>query len=102
MSKYRRSKIELYVDVLRAILNGRKSPSRIVYAANLSYDRVIRCINFLEEQGLVQKLDEVKKGYTATDRGREIVQYFDEIETKLFYKKNTVSNISIHYPRLTV
>ncbi|MFH0897349.1 MAG: winged helix-turn-helix domain-containing protein [Candidatus Bathyarchaeota archaeon] len=101
MSKYRRSKIELYVDILRAICNGRKSPSRMVYAANLSYDRVIRCVNFLEEQGLVEKIDENKKGYAITERGKAIVQYFEEIETSLFYKKKTFSNINVHYNRLT-
>jgi predicted transcriptional regulator len=41
-SAYRRSRIELYVDILHAITNGRESPARIVYAANLSYDRVVK------------------------------------------------------------
>jgi len=73
----------------------------MVYAANLSYDRVIRCVNFLEEQGLVEKVEGDRKGYVVTDRGKEVVQYFDEVETSLFYKKKTFSNINIHYPKLT-
>ena len=98
MPKYRRSRIELYVDVLMAIYNGRRSPSRIVYAANLSYDRVMKCINFLEEQGLVLKAeDEKRKSYTVTDRGKEVIKYFNEIETALFYKKKAFSNINIHF-----
>jgi len=98
MTTYRRSKIELYIDVLRAVYNGRGSPSRIVYAANLSYDRVIRCIDFLEEQGLLQRIEEEKKKrYMATERGKEVIQYFSEVETSLFYKKKTFSNVSVHF-----
>jgi predicted transcriptional regulator len=50
---YRRSRLELYLDVLKAIHQGRQAPSRVVYAANLSYDRVINCINFLIDQNLI-------------------------------------------------
>ncbi|MCJ7608544.1 winged helix-turn-helix domain-containing protein [Candidatus Bathyarchaeota archaeon] len=51
----RRSQMELQVEVLHAIYRGRDSPSRIVYAANLSYDRVLKCIRFLEERSLIAK-----------------------------------------------
>ena len=53
------------------------------------------------EQGLVLKIDSKKKGYTATERGREVVQYFNKVETTLFYKKKTFSNINVHYNNLT-
>lgn len=95
---YRRSRIELYVDVLRAIYNGRVSPSRIVYAANLSYDRVVRCLKFLEDQDLVQKVEGIKKKrYRITERGCEVIKYFNEVETYLFHKKKIFSNVNIHY-----
>jgi predicted transcriptional regulator len=100
MPNYRRSRIELYVDVLRAICNGRRSPSRVVYAANLSYDRVIKCIDFLLDQGLVKRVDEEdRKRYVVTERGQEVVRYFDEIESALFYKKKAISNVNIHFAR---
>ena len=91
MSKYKRSRIELHIDVLRAIKNGRKSPTRIVYAANLSYDRVIRCISFLEEQNLVHKIADKKKIYEVTEKGLEVLKYFDEIEDSLFDTKKKAS-----------
>jgi predicted transcriptional regulator len=98
--RYRRSRIELYADVMRAIANGRETPARIVYAANLSYDRVVKCLNFLEEQSLVEKLpDPKKKRYAVTDRGMEVIRYFGMVETALFYRKKTVSSLKIHYPR---
>ena len=78
---YRRSRFELYLDVLKAIYNGRRAPSRVVYAANLSYDRVMNCINFLIEQNLVQRIEGInKKRYTITDRGKNVINYFSEIE----------------------
>jgi predicted transcriptional regulator len=98
MPNFRRSKIELYVDVLRAVYNGRRSPSRVVYAANLSYDRVMKCIDFLLEQGLVKRIDEEeRKRYVVTERGKEVVRYFDEVESALFYRKKAISNVNIHY-----
>jgi predicted transcriptional regulator len=78
---YRRSRLELNLDVLKAIYNGRQAPSRVVYAANLSYDRVINCIEFLVKQHLVQRIEGIpKKRYTITDRGKNVVNYFSEIE----------------------
>ena len=98
---YRRSRIELYVDVLRAIANGRESPARIVYAANLSYDRVVRSLNFLAEQELVIKnIEGKKKRYAITEKGMDVVRYFNEVETAIFYKKKAISNLSIHFPRM--
>lgn len=97
MVTYRRSRIELLVDVLRAIYKGRRSPSRVVYAARLSYDRVVKYITFLEEQGLVQRLEGQKKRYEITGRGADVIKYFDEIETNLFYKKPVVSKIKINF-----
>jgi predicted transcriptional regulator len=33
----RRSKLEIYVDILQEIMNGTVIPTRIMYAANLSW-----------------------------------------------------------------
>lgn len=98
-SAYRRSRIELYVDILQAIANGRESPAKIVYAANLSYDRVIKCLNFLEEQNLVQRVENAKKKrrYSITSKGMDVIRYFTEVQSALFYKKKTFSNISVHF-----
>jgi len=86
MDKHRRSRAELNIDVLRAINNGRKSPSRIVCAANLSYDRVMRRIDFLINQNLVERITGDRKSYSITQKGREILHYFDEIESIIYDK----------------
>lgn len=87
---YRRSRLELNLDVLKAIYNGRQAPSRVVYAANLSYDRVMNCIEFLVEQNLVQRIEGItKKRYTITDRGKNVVNYFSEIEKLMGQTKHS-------------
>jgi len=100
-SAYRRSRIELYVDILQAIANGRESPAKVVYAANLSYDRVIKCIAFLEEQNLVQRTENAnkKRRYKITPKGMEVVRYFTEVQSALFYKKKAFSNINVHFTK---
>ena len=83
MKTYRRSRLELYLDVLKAIGRGQQSPSRIVYAANLSYDRVIRCINFLEERGLVQTVEHTKRRFCITENGNDVLRYFESLKNKM-------------------
>jgi len=92
--------MELHVDVLQAIANGRESPARIVYAANLSYDRVVKCLNFLEEQNLIQRIENIKKRrYKVTSKGMDVIRYFTQVQSALFYKKKTISNINVHFTR---
>jgi predicted transcriptional regulator len=99
-SAYRRSRVELYVDVLHAIANGRESPAKIVYAANLSYDRVIKCLDFLEEQSLIQRSSNTKKRrYRIVSKGMDVLRYFGEVQTALFYKNKTINNVNIHYTK---
>lgn len=97
--RYKRSRIELYVDILRAICDGRVSPSRIVYAANLSYDRVIRCIDFLEEKKLIQRINDEKKEYETTEKGREVIQYFDAVQYNFGDRKKISSYVNVPYVR---
>ena len=97
---YRRSRVELYVDILQAIANGRQSPARVVYAANLSYDRVVKCLEFLEDQGLIQQnADTMKKRFRITSKGMDVVRYFGEVQNALFYKNKMISNVNIHYAK---
>jgi predicted transcriptional regulator len=87
----RRSKLELYVDVLRAVVNGTHAPLRIGYAANLSYDRVMKCLEFLEERDLVKKVEENgKKRFIPTEAGVSVVRYFNEVERAIYRKRNIV------------
>jgi predicted transcriptional regulator len=94
---HRRSRIELYVDILQAIAKGRRSPAKIVYAANLSYDRVVKHVGFLKDQNLIEGIDGTKNRYQITEKGVDIIRYFQEIESALFSQKRTYATINVHF-----
>ena len=93
---HRRSRIELYVDILQAISKGRQSPSKIVYAANFSYDRVVKHVGFLKEQQLIKGIDGMKDRYQITEKGVDVIRYFSEIESAFFLQKKTFATINVH------
>ena len=51
----RRSKLEIYLDVLWIIKNGTKKPTRIMYGANLSWKPLMKNLEFMIKQGLLRK-----------------------------------------------
>jgi len=78
-----RSKTRIYADILNSIMKhgGKSGPTRILYGANLSYDRLMRHLGQLIELGLVQ---EEKEGdevvFKLTDKGRAFVLEFIKVE----------------------
>jgi len=78
-----RSKARIYADILNSILKqgGRSGPTRILYGANLSYDRLMKHLSQLIELGLVA--EENKNGesvFKLTDKGRTFVLEFVKVE----------------------
>ena len=78
-----RSKARIYADILNPILKhgGRSGPTRILYGANLSYDRLMKHLGQLIELGLVgeEKVDG-ESVFKLTDRGRAFVLEFIKVE----------------------
>ena len=78
-----RSKTRIYADILNSIMKhgGKSGPTRILYGANLSYDRLMKHLSQLIELGLVQ---EEKEGdevvFKLTDKGRAFVLEFIKVE----------------------
>ena len=80
----RRSKLEIYLDVIWAIKSGISKPTRIMYEANLSWKPLQRILGSMIEQELIQEID-VKKGkdkrthtlYEVTQKGENIIHYFN-------------------------
>jgi predicted transcriptional regulator len=78
-----RSRARIYADILNSILKhgGRSGPTRILYSANLSYDRLMKHLGQLKELGLVE---EERSGgesvYKLSDKGRAFVLEFVEVE----------------------
>jgi len=78
-----RSRTRIYADILNSILKrgGRSGPTRILYGANLSYDRLMKHLGQLKELGLVdeERLDD-ESVYKLTDKGRAFVLEFVKVE----------------------
>ena len=73
---YKRSKLELYLEVLDAINKGTRKPTRIMYRTNLSWKPLMEILDSLREQRLITS---EKKGsstiYQITDKGKNVLEY---------------------------
>jgi len=79
-----RSRIELCVDILKAMAEGNRKPTRIMYKANSYWLKLEECLSLLGERGLIKSLVE-NQGvrYEVTERGREALNYFGKMESAL-------------------
>jgi len=78
-----RSKIRIYVDILASIMRhgGKSRPTRILYGANLSYDRLMKHLGQLIELGLVEEEKENDAVvYKLTEKGRAFLVEFIKVE----------------------
>ena len=82
--KNRRSKLEIYLEVLKVIKEGTTKPTRIMYGANLSWKMVQGVLNSMVDQDLIEEIDRSKsrdkrtnKVYQVTTKGVSVIRYFD-------------------------
>jgi predicted transcriptional regulator len=80
----RRSKLEIYLDVLKVIKEGTKKPTRIMYGANLSWKLLQGILGSMVSQGLIEEIDasdsrdkRTTKVYEITSKGDSVIRYFD-------------------------
>jgi predicted transcriptional regulator len=75
----KRSRIEIYLDVLQAIKKGVNKPTRIMYHANLSWKPLMQVINAMIEQNLITSI-KIRNHvfYKITEKGMNILNYFHE------------------------
>jgi len=95
----RRSKMEIYLDILRVTSEGNSKPTHIMYRANLSWERLKKYLVFLDNQDLItsaERSDGIR--YGITEKGREVLKYFRKIEGMLYQKRKVLpSEIVVHY-----
>ncbi len=87
MSKKRayRSKMRILADMMRAIqVEGEEGagPTKILYAANLSHDRLTQYLDELVEKELIDERnqDESNRSYVLTEKGREFLREYIRVE----------------------
>jgi predicted transcriptional regulator len=75
----KRAKLEIYLDVLRAIKKGTNKPTRIMYKTNLSWKPLTKVLDSLVEQGLITAKKEGNHSvYDITEKGQNILRYFSK------------------------
>ncbi|MFQ5969646.1 MAG: winged helix-turn-helix domain-containing protein [Nitrososphaerales archaeon] len=81
----RRSRLEIYMDVLVALLDGPKNPTKLMYATNLSWVPVQECLNVLINRGLVQESRRSyrRRIYTLTQTGSEMIGRYKDFLKEL-------------------
>ena len=77
----RRSQLEIRLNILSAVRDGVDKPTRIMYAANMSWKPVQRILSHLVEQGLLEvrintESRQSKRRYVLTDKGANVLDYF--------------------------
>jgi len=81
LPKYR-SQMRIYVDIMRVIQreNNRAKPTRILYGANLSHDRLLKYLEELKTLGVIEETDGDERLYNLTQKGIEFLNEFIRIE----------------------
>lgn len=81
----RRSRLEIYLDVLGIVKNGTRKPTRIMYGANLSWKTLRRILRSMVSQGLIEEVDardsrdkRTHKHYELTQKGENVIRYFNQ------------------------
>ena len=81
-AKYR-SQFRIYVDVMQVIQRegNQAKPTRILYGANLSHDRLVRYLDELKGLGVIQESGTEDKVYSLTQKGIEFMNNFRRVES---------------------
>ena len=79
----RRSRFEICLEVLRAINKGVRKPTRIMYAANLSWRPLQKLLESMVSGGFINKMEaknnkNSKYYYDITKRGLNVLNYLDK------------------------
>jgi len=79
MNMIKRSRLEIYLDILQTIRSGVQKPTRIMYSTNLSWNPLQEILDSLISQGLIEMREEGnRKRYEITEKGRTALKYFNQ------------------------
>lgn len=76
--KERRTKLEIYYDILNAITNtsgGSVTPTRIQQNCNMSYDKFSNYLGELNKKGLINTSD-----FSITEKGKKLLEDYSKIK----------------------
>jgi len=84
----RRSRLDIVLNVLSAVRDGVDKPTRIMYAANLSWKPTQRILRSLVDQEFLREIEDgrskrTKRRYEITEKGVNLVRYFERAKDLL-------------------
>jgi predicted transcriptional regulator len=88
----RRSRLEIYFDILNTIEKGTVKPTRIMYKTNLSWETLQDMFDTLIKGGFIK--EETKKNskvYQVTEKGRNALVYYGKSLDGLVQAKQIIS-----------
>jgi predicted transcriptional regulator len=101
----RRSKLEIHIDILRALAyHGRLKPTHITYKANVNCSALKECVSFLLERNLIKeqtisKRRKKRKVYAITELGLTALRNVKEINNALHvFEEPNMPGIELQYP----
>lgn len=78
----RRSKMEVFMDIIKVAASGPIRRTHIMYRANLAWTVLKEALETLEERGILRSETKGKEIYiTLTDRGFNALSRLDEVQT---------------------
>jgi predicted transcriptional regulator len=81
--------MEILLDILEAVTEGRRKPTHIMYRANLSWTRLTKNLDFLVKQDLLEKSEVGGTTYRITQRGKDVLEYSNKIKNEVYPRKRT-------------
>jgi len=76
----KRSRLEIYLDILRVLKKGERKPTRIMYRTNLSWTPLQEILESMISQEIIKKIEVNKrKEYVITKKGLNVLRYFEEM-----------------------
>jgi predicted transcriptional regulator len=77
----KRSRLEIYLDVLKVLRKGESRPTRIMYQSNLSWKPLTQILDSLVRQEIVEVTqDNFHNVYCLTKKGFDVLEYFQNAE----------------------
>ena len=99
----KRSRLEIYLDVLEKVSRGVSRPTNIMYKCNLSWRPLQEVLKSLIEKGLIEEIEHRNhKYYTITEKGKGILIYLEKLILMLHSSGSEETSISSGKPSLLI